>query len=188
MNKKWLSELEFEARRTSIDDAKYGQVENVAEGVSTGRTMEDDEENQQVDAATNDNVTNRRGEKGTQGELANEYVNEIHPNVGYDEATLTLVYRANFLVFLAGGRHYGPSVYFLSKTPMQLKLSRTVTTPIKGNVSKDRDTNLYLRGPWAYRVRSEARENLEGGLGDANLCSSIQTDITGKSTLRCTHP
>ena len=55
-------------------------------------------------------------------------------------------------------------------------------------LAKDRDTNFYLRGPWAYRVRSEEGQNLEGGLGDANLCSSIQTDITGKSTLRCTHP
>ena len=44
--------------------------------------------------------------------------------------------------------------------------------------NKDRDTNFYLRGPWAYRARSEASQNFEGGLGDANLCSSIQTDIT----------
>ena len=46
--------------------------------------------------------------------------------------------------------------------------------------SKDRDATFYLRGPWAYRMRSEASQNLEGGLGDANLCSSIETDITGK--------
>ena len=55
-------------------------------------------------------------------------------------------------------------------------------------MSKDRDTNFYLRGPWAYRMRSEEGQNLEGGLGLANLCSPIQTYITGKSTLRCTHP
>ena len=30
-------------------------------------------------------------------------------------------------------------------------------------------------------MRSEASQNFEGGLGDANLRSSIQTDITGKS-------
>ena len=27
--------------------------------------------------------------------------------------------------------------------------------------SKDRDTTFYLRGPWVYRVRSEASQNLE---------------------------
>ena len=30
--------------------------------------------------------------------------------------------------------------------------------------------------------------NLEGGLGDANLRSSIQIGVRGKSTLRCTYP
>ena len=30
---------------------------------------------------------------------------------------------------------------------------------------KDRDTIFYLRGPWANRVRSKARQNLAGGLG-----------------------
>ena len=51
------------------------------------------------------------------------------------------------------------------------------------NQLKDRDTTFYLRGLWARRVRSEASQNIEGGLGDANLCSLMQIGVTGKSTL-----
>ena len=58
VKKKWLSELELEAIRRSIDDAEYGQVGNVIEG-GIERTMEDDEENQQADATGNNNVNNR---------------------------------------------------------------------------------------------------------------------------------
>ena len=87
IKKQWLSELELEAIRKSIDDAEYGQVGNVIEGGSTGRTLEDDED-RQADAIAIDNVTNRQGDEGTGGQLTNEYVNEIHPDTGYDETSL----------------------------------------------------------------------------------------------------
>ena len=87
IKKKWLSELELEAIRRSVDDAEYGQIGNVIGG--TGRTMGDDEENQQADATANSNVTNRQGDEFTGEQLTNEYINEIHPDVEYDETSLT---------------------------------------------------------------------------------------------------
>ena len=53
------------------------------------RTMEDDEENQQADATANNNVINRHGDECTGEQLTNEYMNEIHLDVGYDETSLT---------------------------------------------------------------------------------------------------
>ena len=88
IKKKWLSELELEAIRRSIDDAEYGQVGNVIEG-GIGRTMEDDEENQQADATANNNVTNSQGDECTGEQLTYEYINEIHPDIGYDETSVT---------------------------------------------------------------------------------------------------
>ena len=51
--------------------------------------MGDDEENQQADATANSNVTNRQGDEFTGEQLTNEYINEIHPDVEYDETSLT---------------------------------------------------------------------------------------------------
>ena len=88
IKKKWLSELELEAIRRSIDDAEYGQVGNVIDG-GNDRTMEDDEENQQVDATANNNVISRQGDEYTGEQLSNEYMSEVHLDVGYDETSLT---------------------------------------------------------------------------------------------------
>ena len=51
--------------------------------------MEDDEENQQADATANNNVINRQGDECTREQPTNEHINEIHPDVGYDETSLT---------------------------------------------------------------------------------------------------
>ena len=57
--------------------------------------------------------------------------------------------------------------------------SRTQFMFMYGKKSKDRDTTFYSRGPWANRVRIKASQNLEGGLRDADLFSSIQIGVTG---------
>ena len=51
--------------------------------------MEDDEENQQAHATANHNVTNRQGDECTGEQLTYEYINEIHPGIGYDETSVT---------------------------------------------------------------------------------------------------
>ena len=51
--------------------------------------MKNDEEYQQADATANNNVTNRQGDECTGEQLTYEYINEIHPNIGYDETSLT---------------------------------------------------------------------------------------------------
>ena len=86
IKKKWLSELELEAIKRSIDDAEYGQVVNVIEG-GTERRMEDEIENQEADPTTNNNVTNRQGDECTGEQLTYEY--EIHPDIWYDETSVT---------------------------------------------------------------------------------------------------
>ena len=87
IKKKWMSDIELEAMRRSIDDAVYGQIGNVIECDGTRRSMEGNEEIRQLEAIANSNMTDRQGDQG-EGQLISDDVNQIQLDAECEESSL----------------------------------------------------------------------------------------------------
>ena len=87
IKKKWFSDIELEAIRRSTDDAVYRPIGNVIECDGARRSMDVNEEVQQVDAIANSNMIDSQRDE-CDGQLTSEDVNQIQLDVESEESKL----------------------------------------------------------------------------------------------------